>query len=39
MGGMVLGLNVGGRDCLLPSGMAVGAIQPPTQWVPGLSWR
>jgi len=38
MAWMLLGLNVSGRHCLHPSRMAVGPIQPPTQWVLGLSW-
>jgi len=38
MGWTVLGLNVSGWDCVHPSRKAMGSIQPPTQWVPGLSW-
>jgi hypothetical protein len=39
MGWMVLGFSVSGRYCLHLSRMALGPIQPPTQWVPGFSWR
>ena len=38
MGWTVLGLNVSGRDCVHPSRMALGPIQPSTLWVLGLSW-